>query len=92
MLRSLRETLAPGGVVGVIDHYAAAGEDPRHSAITTHRIDPNVVVRDFNAAGFDLEGRSDVLRNLADDHTTSVFDDALRGRTDRFVMRFRRLD
>jgi predicted methyltransferase len=44
----------------------------------------------LRAAGFDLEAESDVLRSPADDLTRDVFDEAVRGRTDRFVMRFRR--
>jgi predicted methyltransferase len=90
LLASLYAALAPGGVVGVIDHRAAAGAEPRESAVATHRIDPEVVRRDFRTAGFVLEAESHVLRNPADDHTRSVFDETLRGRTDRFVMRFRR--
>jgi predicted methyltransferase len=90
LLRSLRAALAHDGVIGVIDHYAAAGTDPRAAAMATHRIDPETVLRDFRAAGFDLEAQSDVLRNLGDDHTKNVFDDAVHRRTDRFVMRFRR--
>ncbi len=90
LLRSLRDALAPGGVIGVIDHSAAAGADPRTSAMATHRIDPDVVLRDFRAADFELDEQSDLLRNPADDHTKSVFDDTVHGRTDRFVMRFRR--
>jgi predicted methyltransferase len=90
LLRALRAALAPGGVVGVIDHYAPAGADPRTSAMATHRIDPAIVLRDFRAAGFELDAQSDVLRNGADDHTKSVFDESVHGRTDRFVMRFRR--
>ena len=84
--------VAPGGLVGVIDHYARPAEDPRRSAMETHRIDPDVVLSDFRGAGFALEAQCDVLRNVADDRTKSVFDDAIRGRTDRFVMRFRRMD
>jgi predicted methyltransferase len=55
-----------------------------------HRIDPAVVRRDFVAAGFEPDGESDVLRNPADDHSRSVFDAAVAGRTDRFVLRFRK--
>ncbi|HET8699864.1 MAG TPA: SAM-dependent methyltransferase [Gammaproteobacteria bacterium] len=91
LLRSLYMALAPGGFVGVIDHHAAPGTDPRVSAIETHRIDADVVRADFAAAGFTLEVESDVLRNAADDRRTSVFDDAIRGRTDRFVLRFRKV-
>jgi predicted methyltransferase len=89
LLRSLHDALAPSGVIGVIDHYAAAGTDPNTSAMATHRIDPDVVQRDFRAAGFELEAQSDLLRHPVDDLTKSVFDDAVHGRTDRFVMRFR---
>lgn len=91
LLVSLYNALAPGGIVGVIDHYAAAGTDPRVSAKETHRIDPAVVRADFAAAGFTLDGESDVLRNPADDHTASVFDAGARGRTDRTVLRFRKV-
>lgn len=90
LLRSLHDALAPGGIIGVIDHCAASGADPQTSAIATHRIDPEVVLRDFRAAGFELESQNDVLRNPADDYAKSVFDAAVRGRTDRFVLRFRR--
>jgi predicted methyltransferase len=31
-----------------------------------------------------------VLRNPADDFTKGVFDPAVRGKTDRFMLRFRR--
>lgn len=90
LLASLREALNPGGVVGVIDHSAAAGRDPFESVQALHRIDPAVVRRDFAAAGFVLDGESDVLRATTDDHSLSVFDEAVVGRTDRFVLRFRK--
>jgi predicted methyltransferase len=90
LLRSLHDALAPSGLIGVIDHSAAAGTDPKESAVATHRIDPEVVLRDFSAAGFVLEAQSDVLSDATDDRTKSVFDGAVRGKTDRFLMRFRR--
>ena len=37
-----------------------------------------------------LDGESDVLRNRTDDCGSSVFDAAIVGRTDRFVLRFRK--
>jgi predicted methyltransferase len=58
--------------------------------VAAHRIDPAVVRRDFVAAGFEPDGESDVLRNRADDYDLSVFDAAVVGRTDRFVLRFRK--
>jgi predicted methyltransferase len=89
LLESLRAALKPGGIVGVVDHYAAAGSDPFASVMAVHRIDPAVVRRDFVAAGFALDGESDVLRNPNDDHSLSVFNATVIGRTDRFVLRFR---
>jgi predicted methyltransferase len=90
LLADLYAALKPGGIVGVIDHHAAAGAEVTASVHGQHRIDADVVRRDFAAAGFELEAESDVLRNSADDHSRSVFDPAVVGRTDRFVMRFRR--
>ena len=42
------------------------------------------------AAGFEIVGRSELLRNPHDDHTKSVFDPAIRGQTDRFLLRLRK--
>jgi predicted methyltransferase len=90
LLQSLLDALKPGGVVGVVDHYAVAGSDPFESVMAVHRIDRAVVLRDFAAAGFELDGESDVLRTETDDHSASVFDPTVVGRTDRFVLRFRK--
>lgn len=90
LLESLRAALKPGGIVGVVDHAAAPGQDPFESVQALHRIDPAVVRRDFVAAGFEPDGESDVLRNRGDDLRLSVFDAAVVGRTDRLVLRFRK--
>jgi predicted methyltransferase len=42
------------------------------------------------AAGFELVAESDVLQRSDDDHSTNVFDPKVRGKTDRFMMKFRR--
>lgn len=83
--------LKPGGLYIVIDHSAPAGLALETDAATaTHRIDQALVRSEVEAAGFVFDGESDVLRNAADDRTTNVFDPAIRGRTDQFVMRFRK--
>ena len=89
-LKTLYAAMKPGAVVGVIDHAAAAGSDPRTSVEKMHRIDPAVVKADFARAGFKLEGTSDLLANAADDHSLLVFDPKIRGKTDRFIMKFRK--
>lgn len=86
-LATLYAAMKPGGVVGVIDHVANPG-DTREAVESFHRIDPAVVRADFEKAGFVLEAQSDMLANPEDDHTVNVFDPAIRGKTDRFVMKF----
>ncbi len=88
-LAELFKAMKPGGIVGVVDHVALPGET-RATADKLHRIDPEVVKADFKAAGFVLEGESDLLRMPSDDHAKLVFDPAVRGKTDRFVFRFRK--
>ncbi|MBL8547584.1 MAG: class I SAM-dependent methyltransferase [Hyphomonadaceae bacterium] len=83
--------LKPGGVYVIIDHAANAGAAIETDAETAlHRIDPAVLRSEVEAAGFVFDGESDVLRNAADPHTASVFDPAIRGQTDQFMMRFRK--
>ncbi|MBY0565509.1 MAG: hypothetical protein K2P58_15175 [Hyphomonadaceae bacterium] len=83
--------LKPGGLYIVIDHSAPAGLPLETNAQTaTHRIDQALVRAEVEAAGFVFDGESDVLRNPEDARTTNVFDPAIRGRTDQFMMRFRK--
>lgn len=88
--RALFDATRPGGIVAVIDHVADPGRDTRVEVEATHRIDPAIVRSDFEQAGFILEAESQLLRNPEDDRSRRVFDAAIRGRTDRFVYRFRR--
>jgi len=90
MLRTLHAALKAGGVVIVQDHVAAPGGDTAEVVDQLHRIDPEVVRRDFKAAGFALEAESPMLAHPEDDHTKGVFDPAIRGRSDQFVFKFRR--
>lgn len=92
VLAILRDALKPGGLVVVVDHVA--NETPRENLIAVasrmHRIDPKAVLTDFEQAGFAFVGESDVLKNVEDDHTKSVFNPAVRRRTDQFIYKFRR--
>lgn len=87
LLAEIYEGLKPGGVLGIVDHMAEPGS-PRASGGTVHRIDSAAVIADLEAAGFVLDGSSDALRNPDDDYSKSVFDPAVRGKTDRFLLRF----
>ena len=89
-LKRLYAAMKPGAIVGVVDHVADAGGDVRAVVDKLHRIDPAVVKADFLRAGFVLDGESPLLMTGADDHAKNVFDESVRGKTDRFVFRFRK--
>ncbi len=72
------KALKPGGIYLIVDHAAAAGSGLRDTN-TLHRIDEATVKSEVEAAGFQLVGESEVLRNPADDHTRKIFDPAIRG-------------
>ncbi|SFS19141.1 Predicted methyltransferase [Dyella sp. OK004] len=82
-------TLKPGGLYVVVDHVAETGSGLRDTD-TLHRIDPAIVKKEVEAAGFVFDGESSVLRNPADQHNIKVFDKSIRGHTDQFVYRFRK--
>ena len=88
--RAIFEATKPGGTVAVIDHIAAPGRETRAEVEATHRIDPATVRADFERAGFVFDGESQLLRNPQDNRSTNVFDPSIRGRTDRFIYRFRK--
>ena len=87
--KAIFNSLKPGGVLIVVDHSAIDGTgDTRSKAL--HRIDIATVKAEMTAAGFVLEGESEILRNPADPRTASVFDPAIKGQTDQFVLKFRK--
>lgn len=89
MLAELFQAMKPGAVLGIVDHAALAGAPPE-TGESLHRIDPELAKAEITAAGFVFEAGSDVLANPQDDHTLHTFSDEMRGKTDRFVFRFRR--
>ena len=87
VLARLHKGLKPGGRVVVVDHQALDGTGGNEAG-RLHRIEKALVKADFSAAGFLLVEESDALANPDDSRMLSVFDPAIRGRTDRFVMVF----
>jgi predicted methyltransferase len=81
--------LKPGGVYVVLDHAAVAGSG-LGATEGLHRIDIAAVKAEVLAAGFKLDGESTILANPADDHTKMVFNPAVRGKTDQFLLRFKK--
>jgi len=87
--KRLYDALKPGGTLLIIDHAAVPGA-PIEVADSLHRIDPAVVRREVEAAGFKFVGESNAVRNPSDPKTGNVFDPAIRGKTDQFVYKFQK--
>jgi predicted methyltransferase len=81
--------LKPGGVYVVLDHAAVAGSG-LGATEGLHRIDIAAVKSEVMAAGFKLDGESAIFANPADDHTKMFFNPAVRGKTDQFLLRFKK--
>ncbi|WP_309644315.1 methyltransferase [Phenylobacterium sp.] len=87
--KQIFNSIKPGGHYVILDHAAPAGT-ALDAADTVHRIDPAIVRKEVEAAGFKFVGESKVLRTDKDDYSKSVFDPSLRGHTDQFIYKFQR--
>ena len=87
--KAIYDTLKPGGYFVVLDHSAEAGSGLRDTN-TLHRIDAAAVKTEVMAAGFEFVSSSDALANSADPRTAKVFDPSIRGKTDQFILKFRK--
>jgi predicted methyltransferase len=87
--KAVFNALKPGGIYIVLDHAAEPGSGFRDTK-TLHRVDPEAVKQEVQSAGFKFVGQSDVLHNTDDNHTINVHDPAIRGKTDQFILKFRK--
>src|SRR5271163_1429802 len=87
--KAVYDALKPGGVYIVLDHSAAPGA-PADVTETLHRIESSTVRREVEAAGFKFDSESSILANPADPRTAKVFDQTIRGKTDQFILKFRK--
>jgi predicted methyltransferase len=87
--KAVFDSLKPGGLYVILDHSAEAGSGVRDTA-TLHRIDPEAVKKEVSAAGFVFVASSSVLTNPADPRTANVRDPSVRGKTDQFMLKFRK--
>jgi predicted methyltransferase len=83
------DDLKPGGIYLILDHTAEAGSGGRDTK-TLHRIDPETVKQEVLAAGFIFVGSSNLLRQPGDSRSQKVFDPSIRGKTDQFILKFRK--
>jgi len=86
MMQMVYSTLKPGGVFGVIDHDGTTENDN----VALHRMQKADAIRVAEAAGFIVEGDSELLHSDADDMSQVVFAEGLRGNTNRFLLKLRK--
>jgi predicted methyltransferase len=85
-LQIISRALKPGGVFAVVDVRTKPGFEGRGGDL--HRIAEDLVVKEVTAAGFTLDGRSDMLGNPKDTYESAEFEN--REGTDRMVLKFRK--
>jgi predicted methyltransferase len=85
--RAVFEALKPGGVYFILDHQANPGTTTAEIA-KLHRVEKAQVIAEVTAAGFTLAGEGRFLNRPGDDHTKSIFDKAIRGKTDQYALKF----
>lgn len=87
ILASIYAALKPGGAYVVIDHEGAAGTGAELGD-KLHRINSEFVKKQVLAAGFKFAEESNLLANPDDDNSQSPFSPEIRGKTNRFIMKF----
>lgn len=85
--KAVFDALKPGGFYIILDHSGKAGTG-FGEVDTLHRVDEEALKAEVIAAGFKLVDTTRALANPQDDRTKNVFDPAIRGKTDQFVLRF----
>lgn len=85
----IARVLKPGGILLLVDHSAKAGSGSS-AATPLHRIDEAYARQEFEKHGFTLVGSSDVLRRPDDPRDQISYQGPMVGKTDRFVLVFRR--
>jgi len=88
-LLTIHSSLKKNGVLIITDHVARPGSGYR-AANDLHRIDPSIVKFHLSEAGFELVEEAFYLRNPKDDLDALVFDPKVRGKTDRFIYKFKK--
>jgi len=86
ILSQLKAALKPGGILSIIDMEAGKGVHQPN----LHRIYHQRVRDELAEAGFILDAEANFLKNPNDDYKKIVFDPSVRGKTDRFVFRFKK--
>src|SRR6056297_67405 len=88
MNRAAFAALRPGGVYGVVDHTRRhmQPDEPENR----RRVDPVLMIREIQSAGFEFEDFSDLHYRLDDELRYEVGRKTVTGNTDRFTFLFRK--
>jgi predicted methyltransferase len=89
VLTQLANALKPGGVLLVVDHSAKTGSGAA-DASPLHRIDEGYAIKDFESHGLKIAAKSDLLRRPDDARDQISYKGPMLGKTDRFVLVFRK--
>jgi predicted methyltransferase len=90
VLDQIVRALKPGGKLLLVDHSAKPGTG-NAAASSLHRIDEAFALHDFESRGMKLVARSDILRKPEDARDQISYKGPMLGKTDRFVLVFRKL-
>jgi predicted methyltransferase len=90
-LQEIARVVKPGGILLLVDHSAKPGTGSKDAG-TLHRIDAQYARRDFERHGFRYVHSSDLLRRPDDPRTLITYKGPMVGKTDRFVMVFKRVE
>jgi predicted methyltransferase len=88
-LTEIARIMRPGGILLLVDHSAKPGTGSADAG-TLHRIDAAYARRDFEKHGFVFLKSSEVLARPDDPRDKITYQGEMVGKTDRFVMVFKR--
>ncbi len=89
VLDNLARSVKPGGVVVIVDHSAKPGTGTS-AASSLHRIDEAYARKDWESRGLKLVAHSDTLRRPDDQRDQISYKPPALGKTDRFLLVFRK--
>ena len=88
-LKTIHSKLKDDGYFMVIDHNAAPGAGASDTK-KKHRVESTFVLNEIQKAGFILDRSSSILANPNDNFDLDVWQESTKGKTDRFVYRFKK--
>jgi predicted methyltransferase len=89
VLDKLVKTLKPHGILVIVDHSSQPGAGNTEAG-SLHRIEESYALHDFESRGMKLVAKSDALRMPSDPRTQVSYKEPILGKTDRFVLVFRK--